>query len=194
MSSTTSRSPSNPSPLASGGESKASALQLTSENLAVEHVAYAHSDLLFAYPSSDYQYSYLDRGSELWAKAGLSDATNYVLASQFLQMSSRASAASVVIGAVSSAVSAKATSATSTLAAYAAILNMVPNLYRIARANRPTVIDVKYGLHGASLTQAWIKALVHQVHSSSKGTKMDLASIVVAEPEIAQEDVNQVTF
>ena len=60
-------------------------------------------------------------------------------------------------------------------------------------AHRPTVTDVKYGLHGASLTQGWIKALVHQVRSS-KGAKLDLASIVVAEPEVAQEDVNQVIF
>lgn len=390
------------------GESKASALQLTSGNLAVEHVAYALSDLLFVYPSSASQHSYLGHGSEQWAKAGLSNATNSVLAPQVLQMSTRANAASAVLGAVSSAASAKATSSISTLASSAAIVNMVPNLYQIAQANRPvvfhvtaesvdsnlnvlrgdysdvlvaretgllylasnsvqeaynisvlahavaagtnqsvihvldgvqtsqqveaiktvgdqalaafvkqeqrnavvaqdeealvsaiegifdrasvllghtykafeysgpkdaetvvvvygpaanvahhlgdkvgvlnirlyrpwsfshflkaiptstknvivvepvantaahgpifldvsasfnlwtgahrpTVTDVKYGLHGASLTQSWIKALVHQVRSS-KGAKLDLASIVVAEPEVAQEDVNQVIF
>lgn len=59
-------------------------------------------------------------------------------------------------------------------------------------AHRPTVTDVKYGLHGASLTQGWIKALIHQVRAA-KGAKLDLASIV-AEPEFAQEDVNQVIF
>ncbi|KAF9141618.1 hypothetical protein BG015_001226, partial [Linnemannia schmuckeri] len=372
------------------GDSKASALQLTSGNLAVEHVAYALSDLLFVYPSSASQHSYLGHGSEQWAKAGLSNATNSVLAPQVLQMSTRANAASAVLGAVSSAASAKATSAISTLASSAAIVNMVPNLYQIAQTNRPvvfhvtaesvdsnlnvlrgdysdvlvaretgllylasnsvqeaynvsvlahavaagtnqsvihvldgvqtsqqveaiktvgdqalaafvkqeqrnaviaqdeeglvsaiegifdrasallghtykafeysgpkdaetvgvlnirlyrpwsfshflkavptstkniiviepvantaahgpifldvsasfnlwtgahrpTVIDVKYGLHGASLTQGWIKALVQQVRSS-KGAKLDLASIVVAEPEAAQEDVNQVIF
>ncbi|KAF8933252.1 hypothetical protein BGZ47_010954 [Haplosporangium gracile] len=124
------------------GVSKASALQLTSGNLAVEHVAYALSDLLFVYPSSASQHSYLGHGSEQWAKAGLSNATNSVLAPQVLQMSTRANAASAVLGAVSSAASAKATSAISTLASSAAIVNMVPNLYQIAQANRPVVFHV----------------------------------------------------
>lgn len=124
------------------GESKASALQLTSGNLAVEHVAYALSDLLFVYPSSASQHSYLGHGSEQWAKAGLSNATNSVSAPQVLQMSTRANAASAVLGAVSSAASAKATSAISTLASSAAIVNMVPNLYQIAQANRPVVFHV----------------------------------------------------
>ncbi|KAG9067678.1 hypothetical protein KI688_011265 [Linnemannia hyalina] len=124
------------------GESKASALQLTSGNLAVEHVAYALSDLLFVYPSSASQHSYLGHGAEQWAKAGLSNATNSVLAPQVLQMSTRANAASAVLGAVSSAASAKATSAISTLASSAAIVNMVPNLYQIAQANRPVVFHV----------------------------------------------------
>lgn len=124
------------------GDFKASALQLTSGNLAVEHVAYALSDLLFVYPSSASQHSYLGHGSEQWAKAGLSNATNSVLAPQVLQMSTRANAASAVLGAVSSAASAKATSAISTLASSAAIVNMVPNLYQIAQANRPVVFHV----------------------------------------------------
>jgi sulfite reductase (NADPH) flavoprotein alpha-component len=124
------------------GDSKASALQLTSGNLAVEHVAYALSDLLFVYPSSASQHSYLGHGSEQWAKAGLSNATNSVLAPQVLQMSTRANAASAVLGAVSSAASAKATSVISTLASSAAIVNMVPNLYQIAQANRPVVFHV----------------------------------------------------
>ncbi|KAG0065068.1 hypothetical protein BGZ89_008632 [Linnemannia elongata] len=124
------------------GESKASALQLTSGNLAVEHVAYALSDLLFVYPSSASQHSYLGHGSEQWAKAGLSNATNSVLAPQVLQMSTRANAASAVLGAVSSAASAKATSSISTLASSAAIVNMVPNLDQIAQANRPVVFHV----------------------------------------------------
>ncbi|KAK3834997.1 MAG: hypothetical protein J3R72DRAFT_403841 [Linnemannia gamsii] len=114
--------------------------QLTSGNLAVEHVAYALSDLLFVYPSSASQHSYLGHASEQWAKAGLSNATNAVLAPQVLQMSTRANAASAVLGAVSSAASKSA--AISTLASSAAIVNMVPNLYQIAQANRPVVFHV----------------------------------------------------
>ncbi|KAF9904882.1 hypothetical protein EC991_002245 [Linnemannia zychae] len=122
------------------GESNNGALQLTSGNLAVEHVAYALSDLLFVYPSSASQHSYLGHGSEQWAKAGLSNATNAALAPQVLQMSTRANAASAVLGAVSSTASKSA--AISTLASSAAIVNMVPNLYQIAQANRPVVFHV----------------------------------------------------
>ncbi|KAG0201230.1 hypothetical protein BGX33_010439, partial [Mortierella sp. NVP41] len=122
------------------GESNG-ALQLTSGNLAVEHVAYALSDLLFVYPSSASQHSYLGHGSEQWAKAGLSNATNAVLAPQVLQMSTRANAASAVLGAVSSTAP-RSASAISTLASSAAIVNMVPNLYQIAQANRPVVFHV----------------------------------------------------
>ncbi|KAG0195642.1 hypothetical protein BGX33_002876, partial [Mortierella sp. NVP41] len=137
MSSTTSRSLSALCPLSvrsnvalgiQGGSN--SALELTSGNLAVEHVAYVLSDLLFAYPSSVSQHSYLGHGPEQLAKAGLSppdvDLSN---------------ALSAVLGAISSAAP-RRPSVISALASSAVIVNMVPNLYQITQASRPIVFHV----------------------------------------------------
>ncbi|KAF9335848.1 hypothetical protein BG006_010469 [Podila minutissima] len=54
--------------LSLGIQSELDLHQLTSGNLAVEHVAYALSDLVFVYPSSS-SHSYLGHASEQWSKA-----------------------------------------------------------------------------------------------------------------------------
>ncbi|KAG0015872.1 hypothetical protein BGZ82_001258 [Podila clonocystis] len=113
--------------------------QLTSGNLAVEHVAYALSDLVFVYPSSS-SHSYLGHASEQWSKAGLSNATGSSLAPQVLKMSTRSNAASAIHGAITSPASKG--SAISTFASSAAIVNMVPNLYQIAQSGTPAVFHV----------------------------------------------------
>ncbi|KAF9953215.1 hypothetical protein BGZ70_000320, partial [Mortierella alpina] len=125
--------------LSLGIQNDAHLLQLTSGNLAVEHVAYALSDLLFVYPSSSSQ-SYLGHASEQWSKAGLGNATAATLAPQVLKMSTRSNAASAILGAVTSTESHN--SALATFASSAAIVNMVPNLYQIAQANTPVVFHV----------------------------------------------------
>ncbi|KAF9936375.1 hypothetical protein BGZ67_002436 [Mortierella alpina] len=125
--------------LSLGIQNDAHLLQLTSGNLAVEHVAYALSDLLFVYPSSSSQ-SYLGHASEQWSKAGLGNATAATLAPQVLKMSTRSNAASAILGAVTSTES--HSSALATFASSAAIVNMVPNLYQIAQANTPVVFHV----------------------------------------------------
>ena len=125
--------------LSIGIQNEAEAVQLTSGNLAVEHVAYALSDLVFVYPSTS-AHSYLGQASESWSKAGLSNATGSALVPQVLKMSTRANAASAVHGAVTSAASKN--SSISTLASSAAIVTMVPNLYQIAQANTPVVFHV----------------------------------------------------
>lgn len=56
-------------------------------------------------------------------------------------------------------------------------------------AHRPIVVDAKYGHHGASLTQGWLKALVQQAVSSKK---VDFSAVVASED--AQDDVSQVIF
>ncbi|KAF9427299.1 hypothetical protein BGZ94_005155 [Podila epigama] len=94
--------------------------QLTSGNLAVEHVAYALSNL--------------------WSKAGVSNATGSALAPQVLKMSTRTNAASAILGAITSPASKG--SAVSTFASSSAIVNMVPNLYQIAQSGTPTVFHV----------------------------------------------------
>ncbi|KAF9369201.1 hypothetical protein CPC16_004688, partial [Podila verticillata] len=113
--------------------------QLTSGNLAVEHVAYALSDLVFVYPSSS-SHSYLGHASEQWSKAGLSNATGSSLAPQVLKMSTRSNAASAIHGAITSPASKG--SAISTFASSGAIVNMVPNLYQIAQSGTPAVFHV----------------------------------------------------
>ncbi|KAF9434989.1 hypothetical protein BGZ76_007076 [Entomortierella beljakovae] len=124
--------------LALGIQGEADLFQLTSGNLAVEHVAYALSDLVFVYPSTSSN-SYLGNASEQWSKAGLSNVTGS-LAPQVLKMSTRSNAASAVLGAVVSPDSKKST--LSTLASSAAIVNMVPNLYQIAQSATPVVFHV----------------------------------------------------
>ncbi|KAF9910032.1 hypothetical protein BX616_010980 [Lobosporangium transversale] len=125
--------------LSLGIQGEADLFQLTSGNLAVEHVAYALSDLVFVYPSTASQV-YLGQASEQWSKAGLSNATGASLAPQVLKMSTRSNAASAVLGAVTSYESKNST--LSTLASSAAIVNMVPNLYQIAQSNNPVVFHV----------------------------------------------------
>ncbi|KAG0044801.1 hypothetical protein BGZ83_009923 [Gryganskiella cystojenkinii] len=122
-----------------GIQNEAETVQLTSGNLAVEHVAYALSDLVFVYPSTSGN-SYLGQASEHWSKAGLSNATGSALTPQVLKMSTRANAASAVHGAVTSAASKN--SSIATLASSAAIVTMVPNLYQIAQASTPVVFHV----------------------------------------------------
>ncbi|KAF8981339.1 hypothetical protein BGZ46_002952 [Entomortierella lignicola] len=125
--------------LSLGIQSEADLFQLTSGNLAVEHVAYSLSDLVFVYPSTSSN-SYLGHASEQWSKAGLSNAIGGSLAPQVLKMSTRSNAASAVLGAVTSQDSKR--SALSTLASSAAIVNMVPNLYQIAQSETPVVFHV----------------------------------------------------
>ncbi|KAF9183217.1 hypothetical protein BGZ51_004178 [Haplosporangium sp. Z 767] len=125
--------------LSLGIQNEADLFQLTSGNLAVEHVAYALSDLVFVYPSTS-SHSYLGHASEQWSKVGLSNATGAALAPQVLQMSTRSNAASAVLGAVTSTESKN--SSISTLASSAAIVNMVPNLYQITQASTPVVFHV----------------------------------------------------
>ncbi|KAI8600292.1 hypothetical protein EDD21DRAFT_137305 [Dissophora ornata] len=125
--------------LSLGVQNEADLFQLTSGNLAVEHVAYALSDLVFVYPSTSSQ-SYLGHASEQWSKAGLSNATGATLAPQVLKMSTRSNAASAILGAVTSQDSGN--SALATLASSAAIVNMVPNLYQIAQSSKPVVFHV----------------------------------------------------
>ncbi|KAF9358135.1 hypothetical protein BGX26_002426 [Mortierella sp. AD094] len=125
--------------LSLGIQSEADLFQLTSGNLAVEHVAYSLSDLVFVYPSTSSN-TYLGHASEQWSKAGLSNATGGALAPQVLKMSTRSNAASAVLGAVTSPDSKH--NALSTLASSAAIVNMVPNLYQIAQSTTPVVFHV----------------------------------------------------
>ncbi|KAG0098729.1 hypothetical protein BGZ93_010611, partial [Podila epicladia] len=125
--------------LSLGIQSELDLHQLTSGNLAVEHVAYALSDLVFVYPSSS-SHSYLGHASEQWSKAGLSNATGSSLAPQVLKMSTRSNAASVIHGAITSPASKG--SAISTFASSGAIVNMVPNLYQIAQSGTPAVFHV----------------------------------------------------
>ncbi|KAG0212273.1 hypothetical protein BGX28_006626 [Mortierella sp. GBA30] len=124
--------------LSLGIQNEAHLLQLTSGNLAVEHVAYALSDLVFVYPSTS-SHSYLGHASEQWSKAGLGNFTGAALAPQVLKMSTRSNAASAVLGAVTSS---ESKTNLATLASSAAIVNMVPNLYQIAQANTPVVFHV----------------------------------------------------
>lgn len=58
-------------------------------------------------------------------------------------------------------------------------------------AKRPALINAKYGLHGSSLSQGWLKALVQQAIGSQG--KLDL-STVVADAEQPQQDVRQAIF
>ncbi|KAG0361950.1 hypothetical protein BGZ54_008851, partial [Gamsiella multidivaricata] len=125
--------------LSLGIQNEADLFQLVSGNLAVEHVAYSLSDLVFVYPSTSSQ-SYLGHSSEQWSKAGLSNATGGALVPQVLKMSTRSNAASAVLGAVASQESRSST--LSTLASSAAIVNMVPNLYQIAQSSTPVVFHV----------------------------------------------------
>ncbi|KAG0234906.1 hypothetical protein BGX31_004415 [Mortierella sp. GBA43] len=125
--------------LSLGIKNNADEFQLTSGNLAVEHVAYSLSDLVFVYPSTS-SHSYLGHAAERWSKAGLANATGSVLTPQVLKMSTRSNAASAILGAVTSQESKNST--LSTLASSAAIVNMVPNLYQIAQSNTPIVFHV----------------------------------------------------
>ncbi|KAF9362591.1 hypothetical protein BGX34_005862 [Mortierella sp. NVP85] len=125
--------------LSLGIQNEAAGFQLTSGSLAVEHVAYSLSDLVFVYPSTASQ-SYLGHAAEQWSKAGLANATGASLAPQVLRMSTRSNAASAILGAVTSQEAKN--SALSTLASSAAIVNMVPNLYQIAQSNTPVVFHV----------------------------------------------------
>ncbi|KAF9335847.1 hypothetical protein BG006_010468 [Podila minutissima] len=56
-------------------------------------------------------------------------------------------------------------------------------------AHRPVVVDAKYGHHGTSLTQGWLKALIQQAASSKK---VDFTAVVAAED--FKDDVSQVIF
>ncbi|KAF9952841.1 hypothetical protein BGZ65_005031 [Modicella reniformis] len=125
--------------LSLGIQTETNGLQLTSGNLAVEHVAYSLSDLVFVYPSTSSQ-SYLGHASEQWSKAGVANATGAVLAPQVLKMSTRANAASAILGAVTSQEAKN--SSLSALASSAAIVNMIPNLYQIAQSSTPIVFHV----------------------------------------------------
>ncbi|KAG0317541.1 hypothetical protein BGZ99_006228 [Dissophora globulifera] len=125
--------------LSLGIQKESDLFQLTSGNLAVEHVAYALSDLVFVYPSTS-SHSYLGHASEQWSKAGLSNATGAALAPQVLKMSTRSNAASAILGAATS--QASGNSSIATLASSAAIVNMVPNLYHIAQSSKPIVFHV----------------------------------------------------
>ncbi|KAG0328197.1 hypothetical protein BG004_002587 [Podila humilis] len=127
------------SKLALSIQSELDVYQLTSGNLAVEHVAYALSDLVFVYPSTA-AHSYLGHASEQWSKAGLSNATGSSLSPQVLKMSTRSNAASAVHGAITSP--AAQGSAITTFASSGAIVNMVPNLYQIAQSGTPAVFHV----------------------------------------------------
>ncbi|KAI1306262.1 hypothetical protein EDD11_004848 [Mortierella claussenii] len=125
--------------LSLGIQGEADLFQLASGNLAVEHVAYALSDLVFVYPSTS-SHTYLGQSAEQWSKAGLSSATGATLPPQVLKMSTRANAASAVLGAVTSPASRNNT--LTILASSAAIVNMVPNLYQISQSNTPVVFHV----------------------------------------------------
>ncbi|KAG0241812.1 hypothetical protein BGW41_005319 [Actinomortierella wolfii] len=113
--------------------------QLFSGNLAVEHVSYALSDLIFVYPSTSTQ-AHLGTSAQHWSRAGISNAKGSTLAPQVLEMTTRANAAAAIQGAVSSDASKNDT--VSTLASSAAILNMVPNLYQLAHSATPVVFHV----------------------------------------------------
>ncbi|KAF9977554.1 hypothetical protein BGZ73_005683 [Actinomortierella ambigua] len=128
------------SKLALGRQASETSLhQLFSGNLAVEHVSYALSDLVFVYPSTS-THSFLGHSAQQWSHAGISNAKGSALAPQVLEMSTRANAAAAIQGAVAS--DAAKNDTISTLASSAAILNMVPNLYQLAHASTPVVFHV----------------------------------------------------
>ncbi|KAF9160392.1 hypothetical protein DFQ26_005553 [Actinomortierella ambigua] len=128
------------SKLALGRQASETSLhQLFSGNLAVEHVSYALSDLVFVYPSTS-THSFLGASAQQWSHAGISNAKGSALAPQVLEMSTRANAAAAIQGAVASEAAKNDT--ISTLASSAAILNMVPNLYQLAQSSTPVVFHV----------------------------------------------------